>query len=86
MNRDHRAQLLVCHERIAVGGQGAMDRPADWARAAKQYCDLGAYAWCYECDRYVCRTHLYAKHERHDYEVEFPTLPRSPAGQSAGGA
>jgi len=41
MNRDHRAQLLVCHERIAVGGQGPMENPADWARAAKQYCDLG---------------------------------------------
>ena len=66
--RQHRAQLSVCHERIAAGA--AISGGAVKGRSA--FCDLGAWAWCYSCDFYVCDIHANARHEGHDLRVEFP--------------
>jgi hypothetical protein len=77
----HRAQLLVCHEKIAgrhyAGGH---------TKASLQYCDLSAYAWCFTHDMYVCDIHLNARHTDGgcDTVIEFPRQtfrPGTPAGR-----
>ena len=76
----HRAQLLVCHQQIAVGHQGPLESRADWEHSRKQFCELGAYAWCFDDDMYVCDIHLNSRHRDHDHYVEFPTVRRRAAG------
>jgi hypothetical protein len=64
----HRAQLLVCHEKIA-GNTLTGARISN----VKQFCDLSAYAWCFTCAYYVCDIHLNSRHNgKHDTLIEFP--------------
>ena len=85
--RDHKAQLLVCHQKIAARH---MDRRSfratdkfglpGFVPGNQRFCDLAAYAWCYSCDMYVCDIHLNSRHRDHDHYVEFPTVRRRAAG------
>lgn len=60
----HPAQLRVCHEHIDP-------RPPSAAREqAFQFCSLSAYAWCFDCQYYVCDIHAVARHERHRTQPE----------------
>jgi hypothetical protein len=75
--RPHRAQLHLCHERIAAGS--AVQGGAVKGRSA--FCDLSAWAWCYDCDFYVCDIHAFARHEGHDYAIEFPDRAPRPGSR-----
>jgi hypothetical protein len=59
----HDAQLRVCHERI---GDDPHKKPkhARWA-----YCDLAAFAWCFDDSMYVCDIHYQANHQTHQTQV-----------------
>jgi hypothetical protein len=55
----HDAQLRICHERIG-------DNPAKKPRYARwAWCDLHAFAWCFDCERYICEIHYQANHQEH---------------------
>jgi hypothetical protein len=60
----HDAQLRICHERI---GDDPAKKPvnAKWA-----WCDLPAFAWCFDCEYFVCEIHTMARHELHRTQVE----------------
>ena len=57
---------------------------AGTARAAStkmelQFCNLSAYAWCFDCNMYVCDIHLAANHvDQHQTIVEFPKQTFTP--------
>ena len=75
--RRHRAQLALCHERIAAGS--AVSGGAVKGRST--FCDLSAWAWCWDCDFYVCDIHMMARHEGHDVTVEFPERTARPGSR-----
>ncbi len=76
MPEAHRAQLHLCHERIVgsrtAGGHEVTPRP---------WCNLSAWAWCYDCDHYVCDIHANARHEGHRLVVEFPDKAPRPGSR-----
>ena len=73
----HRAQLLLCHEKIAgPHSRGGHVEPKE------QFCSLSAYAWCFDCDRYVCDIHLSNHRDTHNYVVEYPKQTFMPGQQS----
>jgi hypothetical protein len=59
----HAAQLRICHERIG-GIDGKGNRLME-AHDNSRWCDLGAFAWCFDCDHYVCALHYRSRHETH---------------------
>ena len=64
----HRAQLLLCHEEIA-----GRHSPGGHTKMKLQFCNLSAYAWCFECDMYVCDIHLSSNHrDSHEFAIEYP--------------
>jgi len=70
--RDHPAQLLVCHQKIA--------RPhvIKYAEETYQFCSLSAYAWCFDCGYYVCDIHQSSRHVAHRTVVEYPHNAMTP--------
>jgi hypothetical protein len=71
--RQHRMQLQVCHEKLmGRKSQGGHEQPGI------AFCNLSAYAWCYECSHYVCDIHLNSRHEGHDTVIEFPDKSTKP--------
>ena len=63
----HRAQLLICHEKIAAPPPQPVREPT-----GTQFCSLAAAAWCFDCGFYVCSIHHVANHISHDAVVEYP--------------
>ena len=55
--RQHKAQLNICHELIAA---------PDFVATERQWCHLRPAAWCWDCDHYVCSIHLVSRHDMHD--------------------
>ena len=74
--RGHKSQLLICHERI-LGNK----RPRAYAAPVATHCNLAAYAWCYDCDYYVCDIHMVARHEGHDTVIEYPDKTFRPGSE-----
>jgi hypothetical protein len=71
----HRAQLLICHERIM-----GRHLPGGHTKAGIQFCNLSAYAWCFDHNMYVCDIHLNARHTDTDCQtvIEFPKQTFTP--------
>jgi hypothetical protein len=70
----HRAQLLLCHERIA-----GRRTPGGHTKMEMRFCELSAYAWCVDCDMYVCDIHLASNHrDSHEYLIEYPKQTFTP--------
>lgn len=57
----HPNDLLICHQKIAADIRVHEGR---WVRS-EQFCSLAAFAWCFDCDQYVCEIHLLARHDDH---------------------
>lgn len=53
----------VCNQRI---GDDPAKKPikARWA-----WCRLAAYAWCFDCEHFVCDIHYEARHSLHRVEL-----------------
>lgn len=69
----HRAQLLLCHEKIA-----GPPMPGGHTAPELQFCSLSAYAWCYDCDIYLCDIHYLSRHEGHAADIEYPKQTFTP--------
>jgi hypothetical protein len=66
----HDAQLRICHERIGDDptiepGHRFSDRTRQPKVAKWAWCDLPAFAWCFDESLYVCEIHYVANHELH---------------------
>jgi hypothetical protein len=61
--REHETQLRICHQ-VLTGSRNLR------AGYAKRFCDLEAYAWCFDCRYYVCDIHLASRHDLHDTQAE----------------
>lgn len=71
----HRAQLLVCHEQIA-----GRHSPGGHTQMHLQFCNLSAYAWCFDCNYYVCDIHYVSIHlDNHKAVIEYPKQTFRPA-------
>lgn len=63
----HDAQLRICHEKIGT----VLERLPWWYRSryprqkSWRWCDLSAYAWCFDESMYVCEVHYQANHALH---------------------
>jgi hypothetical protein len=79
MTLSHPAQLLVCHQRIAAP-RGYVRRDQ---RPPGQFCNLPAFAWCFDCRMYVCDIHGEARHHLHETRIEHPENASAAALQSA---
>ena len=75
----HRAQLLLCHEKIA-----GRHHPGGHVKEGIQFCNLSAYAWCFDCDYYVCDIHLMSRHEGHNTVIEYPQQTARPGIDAEG--
>lgn len=57
----HRAQLSLCHEKIA----GEVRVHEGRHEELTQWCDLPAEQWCVDDELYVCTTHAQSRHDGH---------------------